>query len=366
MSSFIHPRWPHRLQHGVSQTAGGTLAAVGFAVILGAGAWLAASGRLRPLPPPAPDTGRPADIVALGRLLPRSRILAIAPPAGAGDARIAELPVREGSRVAAGEVLAVLDSAPVLRAALAAAEADIAARRAALDQTRASVGAAREEAAAELARAEAALPILRRDLDRAIDLHARGVATPQVLGQRRLVYEQAVQDAARAAAQLRRQDATESDAQVDVALARRTLDAALAARNRARAELDRATVRAPAAGTVLTLHARPGERPGTQGLLSFGTLDDMIAEIEVHEDQASRLRPGAMVTLAAPALARPLRGTLATVGREVLRQSLTDPSPAAATDARVLRAVVELDPASIDAAARLVNLQVTVRIEAAP
>jgi HlyD family secretion protein len=308
----------------------------------------------------------PADIVALGRLLPRSRLLAIAPPAGAGDARIAELPIQEGSRVAAGEVLAVLDSAPVLRAALAAAEAEVAARQAALDQTRVSVAAARQEARAALTRAEAAVPILRRDLDRAVDLQAQGVGTPQVLGQRRLAYDQAVQEAARAAVQLQRQDAPDPDAQVDVRLAQRTLDAALASRDRAAAELDRATVRAPVTGTVLTLHARPGERPGTEGILSYGTLDDMIAEIEVHEDQAARLRPGAAVTIAAPALVEPLRGRLATVGREVLRQTLTDPSPAAATDARVLRAVVELDATSTEAAARLVNLQVTARIAAAP
>lgn len=308
----------------------------------------------------------PAEIVALGRLLPRGRILAIAPPAGAGDARIAELPIEEGSRVAAGAVLAVLDSAPVLRAALAEAEAEVAARQAALDQTRVAVAAARQEARAALARAEAALPILRRDLDRAIALQARGAATPQTLDQRRLAYDQAVQEAARAAAQLQRQDAPNPEAQVDVLLARRTLDAALAARDRTAAELDRATVRAPSAGTVLTLHARPGERPGTEGILSFGTLDDMIAEVEVHENQTARLHPGAAVTLDAPALREPLRGRLATVGREVLRQTLTDPSPAAATDARVLRAVVALDAASTEVAARLVNLQVTARIAAAP
>jgi HlyD family secretion protein len=337
------------------------LALVALLAVLG---WLAASGRT--IPPPEPAAIGSPDIVALGRLLPRSRILAIAPPAGAGDARIAELPISEGSRVAAGEVLAVLDSAPVLRAALAAAEAEVAARHAALDQTRISVAAARQEARAALARAEAALPILRRDRDRATDLQARGAATQQTLDQRRLAYDQAVQEAARAAAQLQRQDAPDPEAQVDVLLARRTLDAALAARDRAAAELDRATVRAPAAGTVLTLHARPGERPGAAGILSFGTLDEMIAEIEVHEDQTARLRPGAHVTLDAPALAEPLRGRLATVGREVLRQTLTDPSPAAATDARVLRAVVALDAASTEVAARLVNLQVTARIAAAP
>ncbi|MCU0887231.1 MAG: hypothetical protein MUC64_04310, partial [Rubritepida sp.] len=81
-------------------------AAFALFALLAVFGWLAASGGT--IPPPEPGAIGSTDIVALGRLLPRSRILAIAPPAGAGDARIAELPISEGSKVAAGEVLAVL------------------------------------------------------------------------------------------------------------------------------------------------------------------------------------------------------------------------------------------------------------------
>jgi HlyD family secretion protein len=306
--------------------------------------------------------GAPPPVLSIGRLVPRGRVITIAPPFGGGDARLAELFVREGETLAEGTILATLDSAPALRAALAAAEAQRAQREAALVQTRAAVTASRDEAEAALARAEAALPVLRRDLERAETLAARGAATGQALDQRRLAHAQAVQDAARARAALARH-AGPPETQPDLVLAQRNLEAAAAERDRAAADLARAIIRAPSPGTVLTLHARPGERPGSLGLMTFAHLDAMIAEIEVHEDRVGRLRPGAAVSLTSSALAAPLHGTLGRLGVEVQRQTLTDPSPAAATDARVVRAVVELDAESAQRAARLVNLQVTARIQ---
>lgn len=348
------------------------LAVALVALSLGAGHWLAN----RPAPPPAAAPRMPSGtvatpappgmVVALGKLIPRQRILAIAPPYGAGDARIATMPVQEGEHVPAGGVLARLDSEAALAAALASAEATLAAREAALEQTRIITATALRDAQGSLARAEAAIPILRRDFERAQALSVRGDASVQALDQRRLAFEQVVQDAARARATLGRYSTADPEAQVDVLLARRNLEAAAAERDRARADLDRAVIRAPMAGTVLTLHARPGERPGSQGLMSFGALDDMICEIEVYEDQLRHLAPGQRVTLLAVALPEALQGRLARIGVEVMRQTLTDASPAANTDTRVVRAVVELEPASAAIAARFANLQVTARIALAP
>lgn len=146
-------------------------------------------------------------------------------------------------------------------------------------------------------------------------------------------------------------------------LARRQVEAAAADRDKALADLDRAIIRAPMAGTVLTLNARQGEKPGSLGLMTFGALDEMIAEIEVYEDQVGRLAIGQAVALSAVALPGPLQGRLVRVGVEVVRQTLTDASPAANTDARVVRAVVLLDAASAAIAARFVNLQVTARVQ---
>ncbi len=130
----------------------------------------------------------PGPVLAIGRLVPRSRVVTIAPPFGGGDARIAQLLVIEGETVSEGTLLATLDSAPSLAAALAAAEAQRAHREAALAQTKVTVATSLAEAEAALARAEASLPVLRRDLERAEALAAGGATPLQTLDQRRLAH----------------------------------------------------------------------------------------------------------------------------------------------------------------------------------
>ncbi|WP_376095790.1 HlyD family secretion protein [Roseomonas sp. CCTCC AB2023176] len=345
-----------------------TVPALAVLAVAGCVAWFLLNRAPRdPVPlrmPEGPVAARPmpGTIVGLGRVLPRSRIVTIAPPFGAGDARIAALPVAEGDRVEAGATLAVLDSEPSLRAALAVAGANLASREAALRQTRINVEATREEARANLARAEAAIAANRRDLDRALSLLDRGASTQQVVDQRRVAYDQSVQDVARARAALIRTDVPDLDQQADVVVARREAEALRAQVESTRADLAKARILAPFAGTVLTIQARVGERPGqTTGLMSFATLDDMIAEVEVYENFLRDLRPGLPVTLTAAALGEHLHGTVSRIGMEILRQSIVDASPAANTDSRVARVTVELDDRSKALAARLPNLQVTAR-----
>jgi HlyD family secretion protein len=126
--------------------------------------------------------------------------------------------------------------------------------------------------------------------------------------------------------------------------------------------LERAAVRAPFDGVVLTLAARPGERVGgAAGLMSFAALDGMVAECEVYETHLRRLAPGQRVELRAAALPAPLAGRVERVGREILRQTLTDASPAANTDSRVARVQVALEGADAEVAARFLGLQVLAR-----
>lgn len=73
---------------------------------------------------------------------------------------------------------------------------------------------------------------------------------------------------------------------------------------------------------------------------------------------------GARVTIAADALPRPLGGAVTRIGLEVGKQSVTDASPAANTDARVVKVYVALDEPSKVIARRFTNLQVTARIVA--
>ena len=318
-----------------------------------------------PAAPPSPAAA-PRSVAGLGRLLPLGDVVTLAPPFGAGDARIASLAVREGDRVAAGAVLAVLDNERGLKAAVDLASATVALRQAGLGQVRDATIASRDEARASLSKAEAAALVAKRELDRASELQARGFAAGATIDARRSAYDQAAQDIERAKATLARFQPGRNEAQGDVLVAARNLDSAQADLARANADLDKAYVRAPQDSTVLTIHVRPGEKPGALGIMTLGDIDEMTAEIEIYQTLIGRVSVGAAVTLTADALPRPLAATVTRIGLEVARQTLTDASPAANTDARAVKVYAKLDAGSALAARGFTNLQVTARIEAAP
>jgi hypothetical protein len=54
-------------------------------------------------------------VVAFGRVEPWNRILKVVPTQGRDHARIAELSVKEGEKVSAGQILAIIDTAPQLK-----------------------------------------------------------------------------------------------------------------------------------------------------------------------------------------------------------------------------------------------------------
>ena len=301
-------------------------------------------------------------VVGLGRLLPEGEVVIVAPPFGAADARVASLKVTEGDRVEHGSVLAILDSERTLLAAIESARAQLAAREATLAQVRASVQASRDEARATLARAETTYQNTVREFERVETLRQRGYAAEQSFDQRRAARDEAAREVERARATLSRYGSGDLEMQADVRVAERNVDTARADLARAQADLDKAYVRAPITGTVLTVHVRPGEKPGAQGLVNLGNIDRMTVEVEVYQAQVGRVSVGDRVEVTAEALRQRLRGSVTRIGLEVGRQTVVDANPAANTDARVVKVTVALEPDSTVLAQRFTNLQVTARI----
>lgn len=320
--------------------------------------------------PPAPVetvSAPPVETVAaLGRLLPEGDVSVVAPPFGAGDARIAELKVREGDRVGAGDVLAVLDSLAQLQAGVEAAKATIRVREATLAQTRDAVRASIAEAQATLQEAEAAADVARQDFDRARSLFERKVGTQSALDTARATKLQAERAVERAAATLSRYGSGAIEDQVDVVVAARNLDAARADLALAEADLAKAIVRAPISGTVLKVHARPGEKPGSDGILEIGNLDEMTVRAEVFQTQIGQVELGQPVDIVSDAFDETLTGHVTRIGLEVGRQTVIADDPAANTDARVIEVEIALDASSTPIAARYTNLEVVVRIAVGP
>ena len=223
--------------------------------------------------------------------------------------RLVSLPVEEGERVAAGQVLARIDPVPAeteTRAAEAALQALEADRLAAL--------AAESETAQALARARS--------------LQGQGL-TPQS------ELDQAV-------------------AAADSARARREAAEKRVAEGRARAasardRLAKTEITAPMAGVVTRLGARAGEmvvvgvqnQPGTI-LMTLSDLSSIDAEVEVAEADVMRLAVGQPATARLEAVpGRELAGRVVEIGASAL------PSAGSGAAAREFRVVVRLDAADV-------------------
>ena len=309
------------------------------------------------------ETLLPSDVLGLARIMPQGDVAIVAAPYGAGDARVAEILVAIGDSVARGAVLARLDNVQALEGAVLQAEANLAVRQAILTQTRATIEASRAEAQASLDQARASAAEAAASLERTEVLTERGIATTATLETAQSRAAEAAQAVARAEATLARFMALAIDDQPDVVVAARNVTAAEAELDLARMDLGRAEVRAPIDGTILDIHATPGQRPPNEGTMEMGATGQMMAEVEIWQDRIAQVAPGQPVEIVADALGRSLSGTVESIGLTVGRQGLISDDAAANSDARVIRVLVALDAASSELAARYTNLEAVARID---
>jgi HlyD family secretion protein len=295
--------------------------------------------------------------------MPRGDVSVVAPPYGAGDARIAEILVAVGDRLKKGSVVARLDNEGQLESAVLMAEANVAVREATLMQTRAAVRNSEDEAQAGLEQARSAATEAAAEYRRAQELFERGVTTQAALDASAAAARQATLAVQKAQATLARFTTEGMELQPDVVVAARNLDAADADLARAHSDLTRAAVLAPISGIVLDVLARAGERPPALGIMQMGDTDQMMAEVEVYQDRIGAVAEGQPVELVAVAIGQTLQGRVQSIGLTVGRQGLVSDDTAANTDARVISVMVELDARSSAIAARFTNLEVIARID---
>ncbi len=317
-------------------------------------------------PPAAAIAPAPEEVLGLGRLRPADNVISVAPPYGAGDARISEIRVKEGSTLQKGDVIAVLDSAPSLQSAVETARANLQVQRAIVEQTKYATSASRDEAIASLDSARSAAEVAKLDFDRTATLYSKGIAAKASYDQKQSTYKQALRAVDRAQATLSRFDEQKLNGRQDVIVAETRVAASEAELKRAEQDLQKAFIRAPVDGTVLSLDNRVGEKPLQTGIATMADLVHMIAEVEVYQVNIGRVAIGQPVTLSTEALPDHLTGFVSFIGLEVKRQDVVGSEPAANTDARVVKVHVALDPASTERARALTNLQVTARIKIDP
>ncbi|MGE3771975.1 MAG: HlyD family secretion protein [Gammaproteobacteria bacterium] len=334
------------------------------ALALASASWFVWSSQPKPIAaepigsPPATTYAR--TVAAVGLVEPASENIAISTPL---PGLVTAVHVAAGQRVAAGAPLFTLDDRAA-RATLAVRAQQVAAARAALERLEASP---RPEdlppLRAQVRVAEQALADARVQQRLIEDVDDPRAISREDLLRRRIATEAAAARLDAARAELARVEAGAWRADLDVARAA----LALAERERAGAEVDleRLTVRAPRAGTVLKIDARPGEYAQTGALAAplivFGDTDALHVRADVDEQQALLVVPGADA-IATPRGAATTRVALEFVRIEPLvvpKKQLTG-DVVERVDTRVLQVIYRVKPG---AAPLFVGQQVDVFID---
>lgn len=337
------------------------LLAAGVLAALGGGAWLftregAAERVVAPIATPA----EPPGVGALGRVEPASRIRKLNQPGGFSVTRLERLLVAEGDRVHAGQLLAEFGDAAQKDASLAQAVAALEQSRAGLTRIRAAGRA--EDIDAQRARIQAlraAEASARRDAERSEQLVPSGAGNAASAERNRFTAARTTAERVEAEAALARLLTPRRE---DLAVAEAEVAAAEAAVVRAQADAMLSRVMAPIAGTVLSIHARPGDRVGDDGVLDLADLDRLDVVADVYETDLPRLRPGAVAEVTVPGEARRYAATVREIGWLVRRTTQAGTDPVAAVDARTVEVRLTLSEAGRAVLERRTNMQVQVAI----
>ena len=284
----------------------------------------------------SPEASTPRAVSALGRLEPQGGIVEISassvPDALQGGV-LAQLFVEVGDDVEIGQLLAVTDTADVLRAKV--------------DEARTRLALVQQQAAASRSSADATCVrsgVLQREADRLGKLREQDLAAEEET-------DRAIGEAEAGAADCTAARSAVLVAEADISVARARLA-------RQEKEMARSQIVSPSAGKVLAINARPGERIDTEGILELGNVARMYAIAEVYETDVSRLRLGQQATVSSAALPGDLNGRIERIRPIVRKQDQIGTDPAARKDARIIEVEVLLDNA--DTAASFTNLQVDV------
>ena len=349
------------------------------------------------LPETAPVVQR---VTALGRLEPASEVIKVSVPATLSNDRVDKLLVRRSVRVAAGQVIAIMDSRNRLQDSLAEAQEQVKVSQVNLEKVKAGaklgqIVAQRAEILrlqkelegqiaiqhATIARWQSEVRTANADYDRYVLLYKEGATSASDLDQKRLTLEtnraqlneaeaeqERTVDTLRAQIEQARANLNQiaEVRPVDVLAAQVDIDKNISAVKKARSELADAYIRAPIAGRILDIYAKPGEVVGDKGIVDLGQTKLMQVVAEVYQTDISKIRKGQSAIITSESFPGQLHGTVRLVGLQVIKQEITSGEPGENLDRKVIEVRIQLNPEDSQRVASLTNLQVQVAIQPNP
>ena len=278
----------------------------------------------------------PRRVAALGRVEPLGGVSKVSVPSSLSNDRVREILVVEGQRVTKGQPLAILESLATLQASV--------------QQSQASIAVAERKLRSQdnvIRRYRAQLTQANAEARRAQELYASGATSANRK-------EAQLAEAEAAAAQLQEELANRATLEAELIQSQTTLA-------KDQAELDKATIRAPYAGTIFKLVARPGDKVGEGGLLEMGDSSRMGVIAEVYQSDLPDIRPDQAVTITADGFpGKTVRGKVSAIARQVSRQSVFTGESGDNVDRRVVEVKIALPADVIAKASRINYMQVNV------
>lgn len=371
----------HRWLIGITVTA--TLLTSGLALYI---------SRPSSQPIVAPTAAMPRNVAALGRIEPEAEVIKLSAPLALDGDRVAQLLVKEGDFVQAGQVVAILDSRSRLTQALRQAEEQVQVAQAKLAQVKAGAKTAEIQAqqaeirqleadligeqasqTAETHRWQAEVQTATVEWQRFQQLYQQGAIAASTLDDKELALKTAQAQLRQAEAkqnqsvqslqsQIRQAQARLAELTevrpVDVQAAQTEVDQTKAAMQQAQTDLEQTQIRAPMAAQVLKIHVRPGEKLGDAGLVDLAQTHQMVGVAEVYQTDIGEVQMGQAATITSSSLSEPLQGTVSQIGLQVIRQTVFSNEPGENLDRRVVEVKIRLSPQDSRRVRGLTNLQV--------
>ncbi|MEM7556245.1 MAG: HlyD family efflux transporter periplasmic adaptor subunit [Cyanobacteria bacterium P01_A01_bin.84] len=339
-------------------------------------------------------------VTALGRLQPKGEVIKLS-VANAEDSRVNKLLVSEGDKIKSRQMIAVLQGIDKKKAELVEAkknlqvelaklnrvkfgqskQAEITGQKAIINRIKAQLENERSEKQAALSRSLSQLKNAQTSLQRYERLHKQGAISAFELDKLRESAQVARATFNQAQAQLKTTISTLSSSieaeratlkklqeirPVDVQVAQKIVDKAIANVQRLKIELEDFFVRSPIAGQILKINTRVGEQVNTsEGIVELAQTNQMYAIAEVYETDVSKLRVGqkAIIESEHGGIEGKLSGTIEHIGLQIKKQDILQSDPTADKDARVIEVKVRLKPQDSAKVAGLTNLQVRITFD---